>query len=87
MEEGLNNLSLGDLIFDPWFGFGVILELDKSYQKSIVKFYDKQEDKIILNTDEVFFLKNNLRILLKISEHLDVSQDARKHWADMYCIF
>ena len=89
MEQGLRDLRIGDLIFDPWYGFGLIIGLEAvNLFQSEIKFYDKQEQKFLLDMEQAYFLKRNIPILVKVSEMNPRDNDTRKIWSEeMYCIF
>jgi len=88
MEEGLKNINIGDLLFDPWFGFGIVLsKLDRQRHECQVKFYDKEEEMFFLDDDQVYFLKRNLTSLLKICELPPKDEFAKQEWNEMYCVF
>ena len=89
MEIGLRDLEIGDLLFDPWYGFGIILTLDKTNLfQSEVKFYDKEENKYLLDNEQSYFLKKNVEVLIRVSDMNPRDEDSRKIWMqEMYCIF
>ena len=88
MEQGLQDLHTGDLVFDPWYGFGIITSMqDREKLQCQVKFYDKHEQTFILDDEQTYFLKRNILSLIKATELSPVDKLAKEYWNDMYCIF
>ena len=88
MEQGLRDLRTGDLLFDPWYGFGIIISMrDRDKGQCEVKFYDKHEQTFVLDDEQTYFLKRNIPILVTVSDMLPKDEDAKKRWNEMYCIF
>lgn len=79
MEQGLRELKIGDLLFDPWFGFGLILAVDSVQLNCDIKFYDKREQKFSVEKEAALFLKRNINLL--------INANTKEDWKDMYCIF
>jgi hypothetical protein len=88
MEEGLSNLKIGDLVFDPWYGFGIAVAIKNIQIKTwLIKFYDKHEQTFELDEDQTYFLKRNIPILLKVTDMPPKEPITMQTWNEMYCIF
>lgn len=87
MERELKELQRGDLLYDPWYGWGLLVAIDMVQLQCQVIFYDKNEQKFMIDKEVALFLKRNINQLLKAFEATNDVEKARKYWSDMYCIF
>jgi hypothetical protein len=88
MEQGLRELRVGDLLFDPWYGFGIILSISESQTRECkIKFYDSYEQEFALDDEQTYFLKRNIPKLIIVQTLSPKDTETKKHWNEMYCIF
>ena len=87
MEQGLKKLKIGDLLFDPWYGFGLITAVDEMQLECHIKFYDKGNE-FPIDKEGALLLKNNVYFLINAADlSLDKESIRKKYWEQMYCIF
>lgn len=87
MEQGLRELIRGDLLFDPWYGWGLLIAIDEIQLQCHILFYGKEGQKFTVDKESALFLKNNITQLLRSYDLAENKEEARKYWSDMYCIF
>lgn len=86
--EGIKKLQVGDLLYDPWYGFGILVHKGNEQNFSCdVVFYEKSSQRFVLNFEHSYLLKYNV-LLLKNATNREIIEDERKeYWKKMFCIF
>jgi hypothetical protein len=90
MQEGLKSLAIGDLIYDPYYGYGVVLKKhDTNFENWEIIFHSDLKT-FYLDEDQVYFLKRNIYILIEAEDKEKKGLDKKtikEYWRDLYCIF
>jgi hypothetical protein len=88
-NQELKDISIGDLLYDPYYGFGVLCEMiDTIDNNFLIKFYHS-DNSFYIEGSQIVFLKKNLIIMQNVEKRKkqDKNYSQTEDLANLYSIY
>jgi hypothetical protein len=88
MQEGIKLLAVGDLVYDPYYGYGIIInKYNTNFENWQVIFSDTFKQ-FFIDEEQVYFLKRNIQLLVEEEENKKNGMAKNTDfWRELYSIF